>query len=72
MTLQQLFDMFVKNWGPQAGGYAILLFVIFVLARKYDSVMRDRVKEGVQMALALQDLTKTIEALRELIKDRKP
>lgn len=72
MELAALFEMLVKNYGPQAGLFAIMLWIIIVLARKYDGVMKDRIAEGIQMALALQDLTKSIEALRELIRDRKP
>lgn len=49
-----------------------MLWIIFVLAKKYEAVIKDRVSEGIQMALALQDLTKSIEALRELIRNRKP
>lgn len=71
MDLAALFDMLVKNYGPQAGLFAVMLWIIIVLARKYDAVMKDRVTEGIQMALALQDLTRSIEALRELIRDRK-
>jgi hypothetical protein len=72
MELTALFEMLVKNYGPQAGLFAVMLWIIFVLAKKYDGVMKDRITEGIQMALALQDLTKSIEALRELIRDRKP
>lgn len=72
MTLTELADLLVKNYGPQALLFAIMLWIIFVLAKKYDGVMRDRIAEGIQMALALQDLTKSIEALRELLRDRKP
>jgi hypothetical protein len=72
MELAALVEMVVKSYGPQAAIFAIMLYIIFVLAKKYEAVMTDRIKEGVQMALALQDLTKSIEALRELIRDRKP
>lgn len=72
MTLTELADLLVKNYGPQALLFAIMLWIIFVLAKKYEAVMKDRVTEGIQMALALQQLTQSIDALRELIKDRKP
>ncbi len=72
MELSALFELLVKNYGPQAGVFAVMLWIIFVLAKKYDSVMQARVKEGVEMALAMDRHTQAIEALRELIKDRKP
>lgn len=72
MELPALFEMLVKNWGPQAGLFAIMLWVIIVLARKYDAAMNARISEGIKMALTIQDLTKTMEAMREVIRDRKP
>lgn len=72
MDLAALFELLVKNYGPQAGLFAVMLWIIIVLARKYDAVMQARIKEGVEIALALQEHTQSIEALRELIKDRRP
>lgn len=72
MDLAALFEMLVKNYGPQAGVFAVMLWIIIVLARKYDAVMQARIKEGVEIALVIERHTQTIEALRELIRDRKP
>jgi hypothetical protein len=72
MDLAALFELLVKNYGPQAGLFAVMLWMIIVLAKKYDAVMQSRIKEGVDFALAMERNTQTIEALRELIKDRKP
>ena len=72
MELAALFELMVKTWGPVAGLFAIMLWIIFALAKKYDAVMQARIKEGVEMALAMDRHTQAIEALRELIKDRKP
>jgi hypothetical protein len=72
MDLIPLFEMLVKAYGGQAGLFAIMLWIIIVLARKYDTVMQARIKEGVETALAMDRHTKTIEALIELIKDRRP
>lgn len=72
MDLAALFELLVRNYGPQAGLFAVMLWIIIVLARKYDAVMQARIKEGVEMALAVDRHTQAIEALRELIKDRKP
>jgi len=72
MDLAALFEMLVKTYGPVAGLFAIMLWIIIVLARKYDAVMQARIKEGVEIALVIERHTQTIEALRELIRDRKP
>lgn len=71
MDLPALIETLVKAYGPQAVSYAILLWIIFVLAKKYDAVMQARIKEGVETALTMDRNTQALNALSELIKDRK-
>jgi hypothetical protein len=72
MDFGKLIEEIFKLYGPPGAVIAVLLFALWRLSGKYEKIMIDRVSDGVKIALAMERNTEAINALRELIKDRKP
>lgn len=72
MEIAAIIETIVKTYGVPGIIIAVLVIVIRTLFTKYTEAMATAITTAEKTANALVENTRSLDALREMIKDRKP
>lgn len=72
MDFAAIIETIVKTHGAAGLIIVVLLIVIKTLFSKYETAMNTAITTAEKTANALAENTRSLDALREMIKDRKP